>query len=327
MPKVVSVAILILLVPLLLLVLGLIYQGLASRRDAQKYPPPGKVVSVPHGKAALHLYCLGEGEPTVVLEAAQGDSSLDWRGVQEAVAEFARVCAYDRPGLGWSSPAATRLTADQIAENLRWALETAGEREPYVLVGHSIGGVYTRAFAQKYPEAVAGLVLVDSAHENQQQRMPADTMKELQVIKRLAYVLGALAPFGVPRALKLADRLQGENFEADIRAAAMARMYRSHFFRSLLNEVKTVEVCTRGSDPPATLNEIPLIVLTRGSLNPGLPEEQFEQQKQSWDALQRELVMLSGNSRQIVAEKSGHYIHHDQPELVVDAIRHLVRAA
>jgi pimeloyl-ACP methyl ester carboxylesterase len=318
------VAILFLLIPLSLLALGPIYQTLASRRDAKKYPPPGKVVTVPHGNLALHLYCLGQGKPTVVLEAAQGDSSLDWRGVQEAVAEFTRVCAYDRPGLGWSSPAAKVLTADQIAENLRQALEAAGERGPYVLVGHSIGGVYVRAFAQKYPEDVAGLVLVDSAHENQQQRMPAATMKELQVIKRLASVLRVLAPFGIPRALKLADRLQGEYFAADIRAEAMARMYQTHFFRSLLNEVKAVEVSTSQTDPPATLNEVPLIVLSRGSLNPGLPDEEFEWQKQCWNALQRELTMLSSNSRQIVAEKSGHYIHHDQPELVVDAIRLLV---
>ena len=320
-------AILFLLVPLSLLVLGLICQTLASRRDDEKYQPPGNVVPVGHGNAALHVYCLGQGKPTVVLEAAQGDCSLDWRGVQAAAAEFTRVCAYDRPGLGWSSPGATALTADQMAENLRQALETAGESGPYVLVGHSIGGVYVRVFAQKYPEDVAGLVLVDSAHENQQQRMPADSMKGLQALKWLTYALGALAPFGIPRALKLADRLQGENFEADIRPAAMARMYQTHFFRSLRNEIRAVEVSTAQADPPRALNDVPLIVLSRGSLNPGLPDEQFEQQKQCWNELQRELTMLSSNSRQIVAEKSGHYIQHDQPKLVVDAIRLLVEAA
>jgi pimeloyl-ACP methyl ester carboxylesterase len=168
------------------------------------------------------------------------------------------------------------------------------------------------------------LVLVDSAHENQRQRMPAGAMKELQMIRWLAIFLRLLAPFGIPRALKLADRLQGENFAANIRGAAMARMYQTHFFRSLLNEVKAVEVNTARADPPATLEDIPLIVLSRGSINPGLPDEQFEQQKRSWYKLQRELAGLSSNSRHITAEESGHYIHQDQPELVVDAIQLLV---
>lgn len=320
-------AILFLLVPLSLSALGLVYQRLAGRRDARKYPPPGKIVDVPHGNAALHLYCLGQGEPTVILEAAQGDSSLDWRGVQKAVAEFTRVCAYDRPGLGWSSPVAKVLTAAQMAENLRQALETAGERGPYVLVGHSIGGVYARVFARKYPEDVAGLVLVDSAHENQRHRLPADTLRGVTMLRWLATVLGLLAPFGVPRALKLADRLQGENFAAEIRPAAMARMYQTHFFRSLLNELKAVELNTALREPPADLADTPLIVLSRGGANPGIPEAQFEQRKWIWAELQKELAMLSTKSEQIVAEQSGHYIHHDQPELVVEAIRFLVGAA
>jgi pimeloyl-ACP methyl ester carboxylesterase len=311
---------------LLLLVLGFVYQSYANWRDVRIYPPPGRLVKIPHEDLELHLNCQGQGDVTVILEAGQGDSSLDWADVQSAVSAFTRVCAYDRPGLGWSSPTKSVLTSQQIADNLNHALEGAGVAGPYVLVGHSIGGVYSRAFAQQYPEEVVGLVFVDSAHENQRYRLPSDAMKELTMIKRLASVFRVLAPVGIPRALKLADRMQGENFPDDIRPAAMARMYQTHFFKALLNEVKAVELNIAQSEPPVDLGDTPLIVLSRGGPNPGLPEEQFEQLKQCWDELQQDLVKLSTNSQHFVAEKSGHYIHHDQPELVVDAIRQVLEA-
>ena len=247
--------------------------------------------------------------------------------MQSAVAQFARVCAYDRPGLGWSSPATDILNSEQIADNLHQALDGADEAGPYVLVGHSIGGVYVRAFAQHCSEDVVGLVFVDSAHENQRHRLPPDMMKEGTMIKGFASVSRVLAPFGIPRALKLADRMQGDNFPDEVRPAAISRMYQSHFFKALFNEVKAVELNTALTEPPNDLGNTPLIVLSRGGTNPGLPEAQFERLKQSWEELQRDFVELSTNSQHIIAEKSGHYIHHDQPELVVDAIQQVVKAA
>lgn len=309
---------------LLLLVLGFAYQSYANRRDVEKFPPPGKLIRITHEDVNLHLHCQGQGDVTVILEAGQGDSSLNWAEVQSAVSAFTQVCAYDRPGLGWSSPATNVLTSQQIAENLHCALEGAGIAGPYVLVGHSIGGVYARTFTRQYPEKVVGLVLVDSAHENQAHRLPSFTKKELSMIKWLATVLRVLAPFGIPRALKLADRMQGENFAEDIRPAAMTRMYQTHFFKALYNEVKSVEVNTAQPEPPPDLGNKPLVVLSRGENNPGFPDEQFEQLKHSWGELQQELVELSTNSQHIIADQSGHYIHHDQPELVIDAIRQVL---
>ncbi|MCP4539165.1 MAG: alpha/beta hydrolase [Chloroflexi bacterium] len=316
----------LLFVVLSLLILGYRYQSNANQRDVEKFPPPGKLVKI-SGDIDVHLYCQGQGDVTVIFEAAQGDSSLDWIKVQSAVSKFTRVCAYDRPGLGWSSPVANVLTAQQIADNLHQALEQAVIAGPYVLVGHSIGGVYARAFAHQYPGDVVGLVFVDSAHENQRYRLPSDTMKETRMIKGLASIFRVLAPVGIPRAFKLADRMQGENFPNDVRPSAMARMYQSHFFKALFNEVKAAELNTALTEPPPDFGNTPLIVLSRSETNPGLPEEQFEQLKKSWGKLQQDLVKLSTNSQHIVAEKSGHYIHHDQPELVIDAIRQIVKAA
>jgi len=315
----------LLFVVLLLLIVGFIYQSNASRRDLEKFPAPGKLVKTSQGD--IHLHCQGQGDVTVILESGQGDSSLDWAVVQSAVAQFARVCTYDRPGLGWSSPATNILTAQQIADNLHQTLKGADIAGPYILVGHSIGGVYARAFAQQHSKDIAGLVFVDSAHENQRYRLPSDMIKEGTILKGFASVFRALAPVGIPRALKLADRMQGDNFPDDVRPAAMARMYQSHFFKALFNEVKASELSTAQTEPPADLGNTPLIVLSRGGINPDLPEAQFKQLKQIWNELQQNLVNLSTNSQHIIAEKSGHYIHHDQPELVVNAIRQIVNAS
>jgi pimeloyl-ACP methyl ester carboxylesterase len=309
-------------VVLVLLTGGFIYQRSASRKDSIIYPPPGKLVKTSRGD--VHLLCQGQGDVTVVLEAAQGDSSLDWMSVQAEVAKFTQVCAYDRPGYGWSSPVREMLTSDKIAENLHQALKSGDIQGPYIFVGHSIGGVYARAFAQRYSENVAGLVFVDSAHENQRFRLPPSTRRQLSIVKALALVFRALAPFGIPRALKLADRIQGENYPDDVRPAAMARMYQSHFFTAMYNEIKAVELDTDQANPPADLGDMPLIVLTQGGPNPGISEDAYKQLKKSWNELQQELTQLSTNGQHIVAHESGHYIHHDQPELVIDAIRQVV---
>jgi pimeloyl-ACP methyl ester carboxylesterase len=131
---------------------------------------PGETVSI-HGRKVF-FHCTGSAPgPTVVLEAGMDDTSRVWKSVQPEVAHFARVCSYDRAGLGNSEPSARPQTADQIVEGLHaWLLE-ARIQPPYILVGHSIGGIYIRRFEKRYPEHVAGMVFVDSAHEEQVWRL------------------------------------------------------------------------------------------------------------------------------------------------------------
>ncbi|MEK6222267.1 MAG: alpha/beta hydrolase, partial [Chloroflexota bacterium] len=297
---------------LILLLVGIVYQLTASRRDLEKFPAPYILIMTSLGET--HLKCQGEGPVSVVLVTELADSLLEWEDVQSAMAEFTRVCAYDRPGIGWSSPAAKPLTAQQIADHLHETLEGGEVPKPYILAAHSIGGVYARAFAQQYPEDLAGLVLIDSSHENQSARLPAAMNREFTMIKLLATVLGALTPFGIPRALKLADRMQGEYFSDAVRPAAMARMYQSHFFTTFYNEAVSAKTSTANSQPPADLGGKPLVVLSRGDVNPGISEELFEELKQGWAELQQELGGLSTNSKHIIAEESSHFIHRDQPK-------------
>ena len=157
-------------VAVLALVAGTSYQDLANRRDLNTHPAPGQLVDI--GGHRLHLWCTGEGSPVVVLEAGAGGSSLQWNRVQPEVARTTRVCAYDRGGLGWSDLGPTPRSAARIIDELHILLATAGVSGPYILTGHSAGGLYMRLYASTYPTDVAGMVLVEAAHEDQSRRMP-----------------------------------------------------------------------------------------------------------------------------------------------------------
>src|SRR5262245_50984185 len=132
--------------------------------DPRGHPPPGKLVDV--GGWRLHLDCAGTGSPAVVFASGSGDFSFDWALVQPEVARSARACAYDRAGDAWSDPGPIPCTLRQEAYELHTLLERAGIAPPYVLVGHSYGGLLVRVYAERYPAEVAGMVLVDATHED-----------------------------------------------------------------------------------------------------------------------------------------------------------------
>ncbi|HXD09399.1 MAG TPA: alpha/beta hydrolase, partial [Anaerolineales bacterium] len=141
----------------------------AKSKLARENLPPGQLTDV--GGYDMHLYCMGEGSPTVILEAGLNDFHVSWSKVQAEVATATRVCSYDRAGLGWSEASPHPRTSQVMAEELHTLLTNSGVAAPYILVGHSFGGIVMRQFAQQYPDEVAGMVLVDSAHEEQVTRL------------------------------------------------------------------------------------------------------------------------------------------------------------
>ena len=148
-----------------LLALGSAYQAVATAVDTRRFPPPGQRIDV--GGYRLHIYCLGEanpGSPTVILESHNGGTVASWVWVQQEVAASGRVCAYDRAGLGWSELSPEMQDTRQNAEALHLLLEKAGVPAPYILVGHSFGGLFVRGYADRYPDEVAGLVLVEATN-------------------------------------------------------------------------------------------------------------------------------------------------------------------
>src|ERR687890_962383 len=146
---------------LALAVAGAIYQAIATERAERAYPPPGEMVDV--GGYSLHINCVGQGSPTVVLDAGSGGFSAQWVWVQREVSGTPRVCAYDRAGMGWSERGPEPRDAKRISSELHTLLGKAGIEGPYVLVGHSFGGMYMQTYAARYPDEVAGVTLVDSS--------------------------------------------------------------------------------------------------------------------------------------------------------------------
>lgn len=151
-----------------LAVIAVIYQAFGTEIYRRIYPPPGELVDV--GGHSLHINCVGKGSPTVILESGSGATSVDWANIQPEVANTTRVCAYDRAGSGWSETGPGPGDPQQIAGELHTLLGNAGIDGPYVLVGHSFGGLYVRMYADLYPNEVEGMVLVDSSHPEQSAR-------------------------------------------------------------------------------------------------------------------------------------------------------------
>ena len=182
---------------------GFTYEKVEEARDAKRFPAPGVLVNI--GDFSMHLYCIGSGSPTVVLDAGLGVLSLTWAPVQKRVAKTTRVCSYDRAGYAWSDSAPTPRTSQNIAANLHTLLANAGEKPPFVLVGHSFGGYNVRVFAHEHKAEVVGLVLVDSSHEEQSSRIPPAVLAASPSASLFA-VLEVAANLGVGRLFSVADQ-------------------------------------------------------------------------------------------------------------------------
>jgi pimeloyl-ACP methyl ester carboxylesterase len=300
-----------------LVLAGVVYQFVATRIDEYRYPAPGEVVDV--GGYSMHLYCTGEGggAPTVVMDSGLGGTVLDWQLVQPEVAQFARVCTYDRAGMGWSEPGAQPRTSQQIVEELHDLLGNAGVQGPYVLVGHSFGGTNVQLYASQYPNEVAGMVLVDSATENGMLVTLTEALQGSPVTTKI------LATIGVTR---LPYTLGGET---DERTAISS--HRKHYFAVADETSSWEESFEQRLASPLSLGDKPLIVLTAGAFHippdAGIPQEQIDPFLEAHSEFQADLPLHSQNSEQIIAEDSGHYIQEEQPDVVIDAIREVLEAA
>lgn len=296
-----------------------IYQRIAETRDQRRYPPPGRMIDI--GGRRLHLMTAGEGSPTVVIIPALGESVLGWLHIFRGAAAETQICVYDRAEIGWSDPPPHwRRTWDLMAADLYALLVAAGIPAPYVLVGHSIGGIVARSFYARYPDMVAGMLLVDSSHEQQAARLAEEDWRRGRVgyaretARRQARILGL-------RRLAVALSLVRE-FDADIAREVPpehAGAYRAILLSTRQRRVNVREMvmATFARGQPPGLGSIPLTVLTRA---PGTGESW-----PTWAQLQDELAALSSRSEHLHAKTAGHYVHRDEPDLVVQAIRDLVR--
>ncbi len=307
---------------------GTSYQWWTTRADLKRFPPPGRLLTV--DGVVLHLDCRGSGGPVVILESGLGAGSAEWGTVPEAVARITTVCAYDRPGMGWSRP--LRRTADsaEVADRLYRLLAAGHVAGPYVLAGWSAGGVYVREYYRRHPEGVVGMVLVDSSHEQQGDRLPVTG--EQKNAQRQLDACTWLQPLGVVRLMGALDGVVDQPGIPDrLKPVLLATMNQSDYCSAVRDEMASFQREVHDVDPPASLGDLPLTVLTQGNEPKGDPalgttDEQARQQRVVWNVLQGELTALSSRSRHLIAEHSGHAIQLQQPELVVAAISDMVES-
>jgi pimeloyl-ACP methyl ester carboxylesterase len=296
----------LLILIIILVPVGAIYEWLSERADARANPPPGQMVDV--GGYRLHLYCVGKGSPTVVIEAGWGDSSSSWGWVQPEIAKTTRVCAYDRAGMGWSEISSQPRTARHFAMELHALLAKAKESGPIVLVGHSLGGHTVRVYAHDYRAEVSGLVLVDA------QALPkSDIAASKPAPKPGGFsVLVLMARIGVVRLL--AGPLGSiQNLPARDKQAYAASAATPRSVQTFLDEARGMSEGGAQAKAVTSLGALPLIVLSRG-----------KDQDADWAASQASFLKLSTNSQQLFAEQSGHSIMIEQPGAAVASIVKMV---
>jgi pimeloyl-ACP methyl ester carboxylesterase len=299
---------------------GATYEAIMAVGDTKRYPPPGQLVDV--GGHRLHVHCVGQGSPTVVLDAGLGAFSLDWGAVQPEIATTTRVCAYDRAGLGWSEPGPRPRSPQQFADELHTLLTNAGIQGPYVLVTHSISGKTARLFASQHPNQAAGMVLIDARHESVDDHLtPEQVAAEDAQQQQFQDMIKWMARFGLVRLLwapAWPSMLPGsENLSPESRTTIGVLQKRPQQIESALAEGQGRMESNSLLRAAAPLGDKPLVVLASARNIDNLP---------FWKEAQQTMARLSSNSRLIVVP-SGHAIHFEQPAQVVESIRHVVDAA
>lgn len=289
---------------------GAIYESMAEAADAKAYPPPGQLVDV--GGHRLHINCTGTGSPTVVIDAGLGDWSTTWGFVQEEVAKTTRVCTFDRAGLGWSDAGPLPRDAARFTKELHILLQNANIPGPYVMVGHSLGGLGVRVFVHDYASEVAGVVLIDSMNPRQVTQSPNAVQSQSNSQSQPFSWKALLARFGLARLLvKLPGLAPGM---PPAREAYYPLYIRPGSFQTEANEFGGVQASAAQAAAVQTFGDLPLIVLT-AKLNYQLAD---------WQELQAELPQLSSNSQHLFAENSGHNIQIEEPEAAIAAIVKMV---
>jgi pimeloyl-ACP methyl ester carboxylesterase len=265
------------------------YQTVRESLEAKAYPPPGQLVDV--GGHRLHLYCTGSGSPTVVLEPGHGGSSSDFGWITPAVARETRVCVYDRAGRGWSDAANSPQDGAHIAADLHTLLERAHVPGPYVLAGHSFGGLYVLSFAAQFPDQVAGMVLLDSTAPNPGPAQPTNTDSD-SLLRRVAVLLPAIAHLGAGRLL---NPLSYGTLPPRSRDEARANSSTARNLASWIEELLAASASAHQASLLTDLDGKPLIVLTADTGNDAKHK-----------SAQDHLATLSTNSLHRVAHDTTH---------------------
>ena len=317
--------------------LGALYQALGIRRDRKRFPPPGRLVDL--GGRRLHLLESGSGAPAIVLEAGLMSTVLSWSNLQSELAESYRVVSYDRAGLGWSDLGPMPRTADRIVDELHTLLQQAGIAPPYILVGHSFGGLTVPLFAARFPDETAGMVLVDpvvpaewnppSEHDRKLIRIGAQVCRRAALLSRIG-LIRFVAFLLTTRAAKVAGHLvqfisRGAPAEsgsvsspwfaalpANEKAMASVFWVQEKLALTIASQLENFPVSAAQVAEHDSVRDKPVVIFSARTA----PERRREEH-----AAAAARVPLGSH---VIAEKSNHWIMQDEPELVIRAIERVV---
>jgi pimeloyl-ACP methyl ester carboxylesterase len=271
--------------------IGAGYETAAEAAGAHAHPMPGQLVDV--GGHRLHLYCTGSGSPTVVLEPGAGEMAANLGWITPGVARATRVCVYDRAGRGWSEPTDSPQDGIGIATDLHALLHRAGVPGPYVLAGHSFGGLYVLAFAARYPDEVAGMVLVDStAPAAPGTSTAANDRSESDILRRISALTSTAARFGLGR---IYAQLSYDELPAQSRDEVRASIATASTLRSTIDEYAQGSASAREAAALRDFGHKPLVVLTAGVGNDA-----------AWATAQARLAGLSDNTAHRLVDGATH---------------------
>jgi len=264
---------------------------------------PGRLVEA--NNVQIHIYCQGQGSPTILLEAGLGGNSLEWNPVQNRLLNHTRVCSYDRPGYGWSEISDTPRNARTISGELKALLDNAGEPGPFLLVGHSFGGHIVRLFANEFADSVSGIVLVDASHERLFEFLRGGSASSMLVTVKAPSSYNPSVPDNLPAELKPVFSRLSERPETKVTV-----QNETFYFRRSAAEVNWFPEL-----PP-----VPVSIVSRGSTGAS-DDAKSNTVSQNWMNMQRDLHTRLSNSEHIIAANSGHYPHLDEPDLVSETIQ------
>jgi pimeloyl-ACP methyl ester carboxylesterase len=311
------IVVIVLAIVLGLALAGIVYENIFEARDRRLNPMPGKRFDV--GGYKMHINCTGQGSPAVILESGLGDTFISYRKVQPQIAQFARVCSYDRAGIGYSDSSRQPRTSKVMATELHALLHAAEIAPPYIVVGHSLGGFNMRLYASLFRNEVAGMVLIDASHPDQENRFPPELKNMEGTWLREAEFLAYTMPFGIPRLIGLCDD----------EPAQRAAECNWHTAREGVAELKCFAVSAAQTAATGPFGDMLLAVLSHDPDKPSadLPPDLAKPANDAWEKMQEELSHLSTRGTQTIAKNSAHYIQIDRPDMVIEAVRNVVDQA
>lgn len=303
------------------------------------YAKPDQLVDVGGGRR-LNIHCRGKGSPAVIFDSGSNDSAIAWALVQPAISKTNATCSYDRAGLGFSDAATRPGTAANDVDDLHKALQIEHIKPPYILVGHSAGGMAVRVFADRYRDEVVGMVIVDGSHEDQYSRFKAiatpaalatwdDYRKDTTCMDAVRAGNGEISK--TSPAYKKCVGEPDARFSQAINDAMLAYTAKWKYQAAVASEARNFYGASADQTHATRkdFGDMPIIVLTHAPYPPfkGITQQLQDERTVTWEQMHNEVAAMSTHGVNEIVPRAGHLINYDRPEIVIDAIRQALAIA